>query len=851
MAQYLSIKQAYSDTLMFYRMGDFYELFYDDARKAARLLDITLTQRGKSGGQAIPMAGVPYHAAENYLARLIRQGESVAICEQIGDPATSKGPVERKVVRVVTPGTVTDESLLTERQQNLLLCVHHQDDAFGLASLDLSTGHFTVQEIESALLLAAEVERMHPAEFLCVENPTIEYALPAHCARRERPAWHFDHATCVRLLCDQFEIKDLAGFGMDDKTLVTIAAGALLGYVQETQKNTLHHLQGIRVENSGDYLVLDAATRRNLEISHNLQGERDHTLLQVIDHTTTAMGGRLIKQWLSQPIRDTGVLQQRHQCLEQLITSGRTTELQEQLRGLGDIERILSRIALKSARPRDLATLRDSLLALPGLEVFINDLGLNQLDSQLGHIQPRDELAAELGQAIIEQPPMLIRDGGVIADHYDKELDELREIRDNADQVLVDMEVRERESTGIPTLKLGYNKVHGYYIELSRLQSEQAPTHYIRRQTLKAVERFITPELKEFEDKVLSSRERALAREKYLYEQLLLWLQPHLYSLQQLAHALATLDVLANLAERAVTLNLVRPEFATEPGIHITQGWHPVIKQALSTDFIANDTRLDGQQRMLLITGPNMGGKSTYMRQTAVISLLSYTGSYVPAQRVVIGPIDRIFTRIGAQDDLASGRSTFMVEMTETASILNNATENSLVLMDEIGRGTSTYDGLSLAWACAIDLATRLRAFTLFATHYFELTALPEQYPHIQNAHLHAVEHGDRIVFMYTVNPGPASQSYGLQVAGLAGVPKHVITLARQRLKELEQQSSEQSQPQMTLFQPEQEQEEHPLQSMLENIDIDELSPREALNLLYSLKETLQDTRQKSSTQNL
>lgn len=800
MAQYLSIKQDYPDTLVFYRMGDFYELFYDDARKAARLLNIALTQRGKSGGQAIPMAGIPYHAAENYLARLIRQGESVAICEQVGDPANSKGPVERKVVRVVTPGTVTDESLLDERQQNLLLCVYQQGQQSGLASLDLSTGHFSVQEIGSTLLLAAEIERLHPAEFLFMESNRPDITLPPQCAVRERPAWHFDPDTCTRLLCNQFETNDLAGFGIEDRTLATIAAGALLEYVQETQKNTLNHLQGIRMETSGHYLMLDATTRRNLEISHNLQGGRENTLLQVLDHTVTAMGGRLIRQWLSRPIRDTAILGQRHQCLEQLIISGHNPALQEQLRSLGDIERILSRIALKSARPRDLATLQGSLAALPTLQSLITELGLAQLDHQLAQIQPRNDIASKLAGAIIEQPPMLIRDGGVIAGHYDAELDELRAIRDNADQVLLDMETRERENTGIPTLKLGYNKVHGYYIELSRLQSEQVPTHYIRRQTLKSVERFITPELKAFEDKVLSSRERALAREKYLYGELLDWLQPHLSDLQQLAAALATLDVLANLAERAQTLNLTRPEFPAEPGISIIQGWHPVLRQALAADFIANDTQLNNEQRMLLITGPNMGGKSTYMRQTALIALLAYTGSYVPAEAVKIGPIDRIFTRIGAQDDLASGRSTFMVEMTETANILNNATDKSLVLMDEIGRGTSTYDGLSLAWACAIDLATRLRAFTLFATHYFELTALPEQHSHIRNAHLHAVEHGHKIVFMYTVKPGPASQSYGLQVAGLAGIPKHVIELARQRLQELEHHSAEQSRPQMPLF---------------------------------------------------
>ncbi len=842
MAQYLSIKQEYPDTLLFYRMGDFYELFYDDARKAAKLLDINLSQRGKSGGQVIPMAGVPYHAAENYIARLIRQGESVAICQQIGDPATSKGPVERKVVRVVTPGTVTDESLLAERQQNLLSCVYQENDEYGLASLDLSTGHFIVQEIDSQNMLAAEIERLQPAEFLLPEDSSMPATLSAQCAQRQRPLWHYDHATCHRLLCDQFHAHDLTGFGLEELPLATSAAGCLLQYVRETQKSALNHLQGIRVENGNDFLVLDAVTRKNLEISHNLQGGRDNTLLQVIDNTVTAMGGRLIRQWISQPVRNIPDLRRRHQCISRLIDTGINESLQDLLRGLGDIERIAGRIALKSARPRDLATLRDSLATLSRIKELIEPSGLSEFEPILARIQPHLEIEQQLEKAIIEQPPILIRDGGVMADNYDSELDELRAIRDNADQVLIDMEIRERENSGIPTLKFGYNKIYGYYIELSRLQSERAPEHYIRRQTLKAVERFITPELKRFEDRVLSSRERALSREKYLYEELLNWLEPHLAALQQLASALATLDILGNLAERAVTLNLSQPMFIDQPGIEISQGWHPVIRQAITGDFIANDTLLDSEQRMLLITGPNMGGKSTYMRQTALIVLLAHTGSFVPAASCRIGEIDRIFTRIGASDDLASGRSTFMVEMTETASILNNATERSLVLMDEIGRGTSTYDGLSLAWACAIDLATRLRAFTLFATHYFELTILPEQYVHISNVHLHAVGHGDRIVFMYTVNAGPASQSYGLQVAGLAGVPKHVIKLAQQRLDELESQSQSGSQSQLKLFTANKENAapKNPLNTMLESISIDELSPREALNLLYSMKEELE-----------
>lgn len=842
MAQYLSIKEEYPDILLFYRMGDFYELFYDDARKAAKLLDINLTQRGKSGGQMIPMAGVPYHAAENYIARLIRQGKSVAICEQIGDPATSKGPVERKVVRVVTPGTVTDESLLTERQQNLLSCVYQQNHQYGLASLDLSTGHFIVREIDSPQMLAAEIERLHPAEFLLPEDSDVPVTLSAQCAQRQRPLWHYDHEACRRLLCEQFHAYDLAGFGLEELPLATSAAGCLLQYVRETQKSALSHLQGIRVENDDDFLVLDAVTRKNLEISHNLQGGRDNTLLQVIDNTVTAMGGRLMRQWISQPVRNIPDLRRRHQCISGLIDAGINQSLQDLLRGLGDIERIVARIALKSARPRDLATLHSSLASLVQIQELIEPTGLLEFEPVLAYIRPHSDIEQQLEKAIIEQPPMLIRDGGVIADGYDSELDDLRAIRDNADQMLVDMEVRERQRSGIPTLKFGYNRVYGYYIELSRAQSERVPEHYIRRQTLKAAERFITPELKQFEDKVLSSRERALSREKHLYEELLNWLQPHLATLQQLAAALATLDVLGNLAERTVTLNLSRPEFTDESGVKILQGWHPVIKQALTGEFVANDTQLDSEQRILLITGPNMGGKSTYMRQTALIVLLAHTGSFVPASSCRIGQIDRIFTRIGASDDLAGGRSTFMVEMTEMAGILNNATENSLVLMDEVGRGTSTYDGMSLAWACAIDLATRIRAFTLFATHYFELTILPEQYVHISNVHLHAVGHGDRIVFMYTVNDGPASQSYGLQVAGLAGVPRHVIKLAQQRLDELESQSHVSTQSQLNLFTENKEKAapKNPLNTMLESIKIDELSPREALNLIYSMKEELE-----------
>jgi DNA mismatch repair protein MutS len=841
MAQYLKIKQEYPDILLFYRMGDFYELFYDDARKAASLLDITLTQRGKSAGQSIPMAGVPYHAAENYLARLIRQGESVAICEQVGDPSTSKGPVERKVVRVLTPGTVTDDSLLTSNQENLLVCCCQSGTQYGLASMDLSTGHFIVQEFDNHHLFEGELERLQPAECLLPEDMETPGCLPTHCATRHRPAWHFDAESSGRLICEQFGTRDLSGFGLDELPLATAATGCLLQYLQETQKSRPGHIQGIRIKHHHDYLVMDAATRKNLEITHNLQGGREHTLLAIMDRTATAMGGRLLKQWLSQPVRDIQTLRERHQCVNQLLESGNHQELSELLSSLGDLERITTRIALKSARPGDLATLRDSLGLLPDILQIVQSLSLEKLNPQLAVIDSQPVIVDRLTAAIIEQPPMLIRDGGVIGDRYDGELDDLRAVRDNADQMLVDMEIREREQTGIATLKLGYNRVHGYFIEISRQQSERAPEHYIRRQTLKAAERYTTPELKTFEDRVLSSRERALAREKQLYDELLEWLQTYLTGIQQLSNALAELDVLVNFADCALALDLSCPEFSDSPGIAIRQGRHPVIEQALEETFIANDTVLDEKQKILLITGPNMGGKSTYMRQTAIITLLAYTGSYVPAEAVSIGPVDRIFTRIGASDDLASGRSTFMVEMTETASILNNASENSLVLMDEIGRGTSTYDGLSLAWACAIDLATRIRAFTLFATHYFELTALPDDYPIIANAHLHAVEHNERIVFMYTVNPGPASQSYGLQVASLAGVPRHVIELARQRLAELEAQADKSAAQQIPLFADTEEPRADPMATIIESVDVDNLTPRDALNLVYTLKERLID----------
>ncbi len=843
MQQYLRIKAEYPYMLVFYRMGDFYELFFADAEKAARLLDITLTKRGKSAGQPIPMAGVPYHAAEGYLARLVKQGESIAICEQVGDPATSKGPVERKVVRVVTPGTVTDEALLEERRDNLLASLMEYENRFGLATIDLSSGRFVLQQLETVEALSGELERLHPAELLLPEDYQLPAGVPSQRGITHRPVWHFDHETAVRLLTRQFGTRDLGGFGCADQTLSIAAAGSLLQYVEDTQRSALPHLRGLTVERREDAIIIDAATRRNLELDHSLSGQSQHTLAGILDRTTTPMGSRMLRRWLNRPLRDIEQVRARHNATAQLLETHRYTELRDELGAIGDIERILARIALKSARPRDLATLRDSLAALPGLQTVLAPLDaplLNQLAVETG---THPETVQLLQRAIIESPPMLIRDGGVLAEGFDQELDELRNLSQNADQFLLDLESRERERTGISNLKVSYNRVHGYYIEISRSQSDSVPDDYVRRQTLKGSERFITPELKKFEDQVLSARERSLAREKALYDQLLDTLHPCISTLQQCAESLAALDVISNFAERAEKLNLNAPVVDEAPGLEITDGRHPVVEQVSDDPFVANSVTFSEQRRILIITGPNMGGKSTFMRQTALIVLLAYAGSFVPAAAARIGPIDRIFSRIGASDDLAGGRSTFMVEMEETANILHNATSRSLVLMDEIGRGTSTFDGLSLAWACAVELATRINAYTLFATHYFELTTLPDEYAGIANVHLDAVEHGDRIVFMHSVREGPANQSYGLQVAALAGVPRGIIERARKRLTELEesaQRHSEQQLDQLPLFSAAAEDRPEPeasaAEAALDELDPDELTPRQALEALYHLK---------------
>ena len=840
MQQFLRIKAEHAEHLLFYRMGDFYELFFDDARRASELLDITLTARGKSNGEPIPMCGIPFHAADNYLSRLIRAGESVAICEQIGDPATSKGPVERQVVRIITPGTVTDENLLEDRRDNFLMAIATHQDKTGLAVLDISSGRFFVEELHGLEQLQTELERIKPAEILISEDDACYSSLAPLKGLRRQPPWYFEKDTCERLLTEQFKTRDLAGFGCEQMTLAILAAGCLMQYVKDTQRTALPHIQGLRVERSEDAVLLDAASRRNLELETNLHGGTENTLASVIDKTTTAMGSRCLRRWINRPLRDQQQLQGRHQAIQALLQNRDYQAIQDQLKPVGDIERILSRVAIKSARPRDLYTLGHSLAQLPELQLSLQTIAAQRLQILAEQISEHPELVALLQSAIIENPPVVIRDGGVIADGYDSELDELRHLSKNADQFLVELEAREKERSGISTLKVSYNRVHGFYIEISRAQSDKAPAEYIRRQTLKSAERFVTEELKAFEDKVLSARERALSREKQLYDELLNELLLSLPALQTTAEALAELDTLSCFAERADSLDYCQPQFQSRPAIDIVGGRHPVVEQVTRDAFIPNDCKLNDQQRMLIITGPNMGGKSTYMRQTALIVLMAHIGCYVPAEKAVIGPIDRIFTRIGASDDLASGRSTFMVEMTEAANILNNASEKSLVLMDEIGRGTSTFDGLSLAWACAENLAIESRPFTLFATHYFELTSMVDEVKSVKNVHLDAVEHGDSIVFMHSVKAGPANQSYGLQVARLAGVPSSVIKSARKKLQILERQSVgshqvfvEETTGQLELFNSN----PHPIVEQLQELEIDSLSPRQALELLYQLSE--------------
>ena len=843
MQQYLRIKAEHPNDIVFYRMGDFYELFFDDAKQASQLLDITLTARGKTNGNPIPMCGVPYHAAESYLAKLVKQGLSVAICEQVGDPETSKGPVERQVMRVLTPGTITDEALLDDRSDSLLAAIHQQDNQLGLATLDMSSGRFQLLQLDSAEQLHSELQRLNPAEILVNEDLLMEEILAAHIGVRRRPPWEFDTDSAMRLLNQQFGTKDLSGFGCDHLPVGISAAGCLLQYAKDTQRNNLPHIRSISAENTEDSVALDAASRRNLELDTNLSGSQENTLFGVLDNTATSMASRLLRRWLNRPLQDIDVLQARQNTIATMQDNYLYEILHDHLKQVGDMERILTRVALRSARPRDLTRLLNSLAVLPQINGSLSSAEGDHLQHLAQGAKPLPHLVELLGSAIKENPPVVIRDGGVIADGYDTELDELRALNTNAGEFLLAMEEREKASTGISTLKVGYNRVHGYYIEISRAQSDQAPVEYIRRQTLKNAERFITPELKEFEDKALSAKSRSLSREKYLYEQLLETLNQDLAALQICAAAVAELDVLATLAERAHNLGFCKPQLQLQAGIHIEGGRHPVVEQVSTDPFVANDLEMNDQRKMLIITGPNMGGKSTYMRQAALIVLLAQIGSFVPASEAKIGLVDRIFTRIGSSDDLAGGRSTFMVEMTETANILHNASDRSLVLMDEVGRGTSTFDGLSLAWACAYYLAEQVNAFTLFATHYFELTALPSKVASTVNVHLDATEHNDSIVFLHSVQDGPASQSYGIQVAKLAGIPTEVINLARQELALLEANShgiahsDDSTGPSQTeLFPPPVNPQ---LQKRLEALKPDDLSPKQALDLMYELKNLL------------
>lgn len=850
MQQYLRIKAQHPDMLMFYRMGDFYELFFDDAEKAARLLDITLTRRGMSAGEPIKMAGVPYHSAEQYLAKLIRLGESVAICEQIGDPATAKGPVERQVTRVITPGTLTDAALLEEKRESILLALLVHESTLGLAWLNLAAGQFSVMETSSNNL-ASELERLRPAEILLPESLDTLAGLNGtgtlkKLSLKRLPVWQFDVETAVQILSRQFETRDLSGFGCDGLHLSLGAAGALLEYARLTQGTSMVHIKALRVERDSAFVRMDAATRRNLEISETILGEASPTLLSLLDTCSTNMGSRLLRHWLHHPLRDLTIVQKRLDGVSFLIgEAGLEPHLpvRECLRRVADIERITARIALSSARPRDLSGLRDSLKRLPDVIAAIAGRASEHIAALAQLMSPDAALVRLLEESLREEPGIVLRGGGVIADGYDAELDDLRTIQDNCGEFLLELEAREKTRTGISNLKVEYNRLHGFYIEVTHAHGEKIPDDYRRRQTLKNAERYIMPELKAFEDKALSAQDRALEREKFLYNTLLNLLLPYVDHLQQVARSVAELDVLAAFAERALALDYISPVFTTEAVIEIEAGRHPVVENQVE-NFIANDTRLgacgESSRQMLVITGPNMGGKSTYMRQVALIALLAHCGSFVPAKKTRVGPLDQIFTRIGASDDLAGGRSTFMMEMTEAANILHNASAKSLVLMDEVGRGTSTFDGLALAFAIARYLLEKNRSYTLFATHYFELTRLAEEFAQAVNVHLQAVEHKHHIVFLHAVNEGPASQSYGLQVAALAGVPEPAIKMARKYLVELEQESVGR-QWQRDLFSdaivaPKESRPEHAILTLLHTIQPDELSPKQALEKLYALK---------------
>ena len=848
--QYLSIKADYPDTLLFYRLGDFYELFYEDAERAAKLLDITLTSRSKSAGMPIPMAGVPCHSVDQYLAKLVQQSVAVAICEQVGDPATSKGPVERKVTRVITPGTLTEENLLDDRRENITAALLEAGGRVGVATLEISSGRFNGFELAGRERLQGELARLRAAEILVARNQSDLLDQDSAETPTPIPDWYYETARATRTLCETFATHDLAAFGSDAFPLATRAAGALIQYVRDLHGNHIPHIRSIDYQHDNSSVIIDPVSRLNLQIERSRDGNREHTLVGLFDRCASPMGSRMLRRCFNNPSCDHRLLAVRHDAIDYLIDDRRHLALAGALKQIGDMERSLARIALKTARPRDLTRLRSALAALPDIHRQLQGEPPALLASMRALIAPQPQLLDHLSRALTDNPPSVIRDGSVIRDEYDRELGELRHLQRDSGDFLLKLEVRERARTGVASLRVRYNRVHGYYIELPRSRSEVVPDDYIRRQTIKNAERFVTEELKEFEDKILSAQGKALAREKYLYNRLLETLAPHIAALQDCADRLAQLDMLVNFAARAVDLNLVRPVLNDAMTLVIEDGRHPVVEQALDTHFIPNSIRLDQATRMQLITGPNMGGKSTYMRQVAVIALLAHTGCYLPAKSATIGPIDRIFTRIGASDDLAGGRSTFMVEMTEMAHILRNATANSLVLVDEIGRGTSTFDGLALAWACAADLSRRVGACVLFSTHYFELTALAEQLQGVVNVHLDAVEHGDGIVFLYSVKPGPANRSFGLQVARLAGVPEGVVGAARDKLYGLEEQYANvingggageggaRPVSQTSLFARNRSREQAVI-DRLKSAAVDELSPRQALDLLYDLREGL------------
>jgi DNA mismatch repair protein MutS len=844
MQQYLRIKAEHADTLVLYRMGDFYELFFDDAVKAAKLLDITLTTRGNSAGNPIKMAGVPFHAVEQYLAKLVKLGESAVIVEQVGE-VTGKGPVERAVSRIITPGTLTDSALLPTERDVLVAAIFHVDNIVGVASLTLASGQFRVREV-SVAQLSSELERLQPAELIVPDGLASHINTAAYVVRRMAD-WQFDLGTAVKLLTKQFGTRDLAGFDVAGMDAAIAAAGALWQYVQQTQRayeqSAMPHVTGLTVERTDAYIRMDAATRRNLEITETIRGEATPTLFSILNTTATAMGARHLREWLHQPLRDHAVIRERH------AATAAIAPIAEAIHAIigewADIERIVTRIALRSARPRDLAALRAALATLPTLNTALNKVQTPALAGIFSHFWLDNAVHACLSQSIADEPANMVRDGGVIRDGFDAELDELRALQSNASGFLLELEARERARTGIANLRVEYNRVHGFFIEVSQGQLDKVPDDYRRRQTLKNAERFITPELKVFEDKALSAGERALQREKFLYEDILTTLAPHIAALHALARATATLDVLCANHQNAIALKLVAPTFVADDRLHITGGRHLVVESQVDS-FIPNDCDLSRSRQLLLITGPNMGGKSTYMRQVAQIVLLAHTGLYVPATHVDIGTIDAIMTRIGASDDLAGGRSTFMVEMTEAAAILNTATKDSLVLVDEIGRGTSTFDGLSLAYAIARYLAETSRAYTLFATHYFELTRLNAELPNLANVHLDAIEAKDKIVFLHKLEAGPANQSYGLQVAQLAGVPRSVVKAAKKQLGELEKTSLHNTSQtnQADLFAQSSnhhktEIETHPTLDRLRDAKPDEMSPREALDFLYQLQREL------------